>query len=99
MTPGFGQELPHDLAVGGADGLAHADLAGALVHRHGHGVDDREPADEERDDGDAVEDGVEDLGGAGDLVLEGLLGPVALTPATASLMAVASSSGSVPGVG
>ena len=48
-TTRLDQELPPDVSPGGAEGLADADLAGALVHRHQHDVHDDDATDHDAD--------------------------------------------------
>ena len=43
---GFEQKLAQDISIAGADGLAHADLAGALGDRDQHDVHDADAAHE-----------------------------------------------------
>src|SRR5688500_6967940 len=68
---GLDEELQGDMAPLGAQGPADADLAGALGHRRQHDVHDADPADHQREAGDAhhdeVEHAVEPLGIAQDL--------------------------------
>ena len=53
------QELAQDVAVLGADGFAHADLARALGDRHQHDVHDADAAHQQGDAGDAAQQDVE----------------------------------------
>ena len=57
------QELHQDVAPGGAERLADADLAGALGDRHQHDVHDPDAADQQAHRGDAGEQAGEHLGG------------------------------------
>src|SRR5664279_3692108 len=50
---GLDEELGHDVSTSGADGLADADLTRPLANRDEHDVHDPDPADEQRDRGDA----------------------------------------------
>jgi hypothetical protein len=45
---GLGEELHADVASGGAEGAAQADLGAAFQHRDDHDVGDADPADEQR---------------------------------------------------
>src|SRR6266702_5333557 len=47
---GFNEELPHDLALRGANRFAHADFACALLDRHQHDIHDADAADQQRDE-------------------------------------------------
>jgi hypothetical protein len=67
---GLEDELHHHLAVGSADGFADANLTGPLGDRHGHGVDDRQPSDQQRYRADRVDDRCEDRQRRLDLFLE-----------------------------
>ena len=61
---GFDQDLDEDVAGGGADGFADADLAHALGDAGQHDVHDADAADQQADAGDeaAAEPGVADEG-------------------------------------
>jgi len=61
---GFDDELADDVALGGADGTADANLASALEDGGEHDVHDADAADEKRDGSDGDHDGVEELFGA-----------------------------------
>jgi glycerol-3-phosphate acyltransferase PlsX len=82
---GLGQELELDLAVGGAHGLADADLADAGAHIGQHDVHDAHAAHRQGDGGHQHQDRgqrVGDLGGHGEQFREGLrlvnrVGPMA----------------------
>ena len=50
------EELPLHLAGGGAERLAHADLARPLAHGHQHDVHHAEPAERQRHDADDAEE-------------------------------------------
>jgi hypothetical protein len=50
------QELREDVEAAGADGLANADLAGALGHRDEHDVHDPNAADDERHRRDSADE-------------------------------------------
>src|SRR2546426_960769 len=54
------EELAHDVARRRANGFLEADLPHALGDRHEHGVDDREPADDQRQQRGRGGDGGED---------------------------------------
>jgi hypothetical protein len=80
----FDQELLADVALPRTHGHAHADLAGALGHRHQHDVHHADAADQQRDGGDGADqqghrargllDGLADLGAVAE---EEVLGAVA----------------------
>src|SRR5580698_3002584 len=53
---GLGEELAADVACGGAERLADADLAGALGHGDEHDVHDADAAKREREQGDGGEE-------------------------------------------
>src|SRR5215471_11424997 len=85
------QELGEDVAPAGAQGLADADLARSLGHRHEHDVHDHDAAHEQRDRGDADRDhedaagerAVEREPGVGGGNAEAILLPRPLVPARA----------------
>ena len=55
---GFGQELLGDVAAGGAEGAAQADLGAAFEDRDDHDVGDADTADEQGDGSQAEEQAV-----------------------------------------
>ena len=74
---GFGQELLGDVAAGGAQGAAQADLGAAFEDGDDHDVGDADAADEQGDGAQAEEQavvgafggdlGLQDVGGVGDV--------------------------------
>src|SRR3972149_2975470 len=62
---GFGEELDEDVAPGGAEGAAEADLGATLENADEHDVGDTHRADEEGDGAEAEEEAVEGAFGFG----------------------------------